>query len=218
MRFSPSANPSLRSGRLLRPGFCVPDGFAGWALLGFLLLAAVAAGQSPIPSPKKVAVPRRANELTLAGLRPGRDSLSRATALYKNPNGKSAKDDSQFTWGETCQKQALSVDVDASRKIQVIRTIAADWSLGDCAKTFLGSWSTGRGLRVGDHTSKVTQLYGKPDSLSPSTRGGQPLELWYYAFDWAGADVPQVMEVLCTKEKDGQPGQVIEITLAAPSL
>jgi hypothetical protein len=42
--------------------------------------------------------------------------------------------------------------------------------------------------------------------------------LWYYAFDWAGPDVPQVMEVVCTKEQDGQPGYVVEITLAAPSL
>jgi hypothetical protein len=40
----------------------------------------------------------------------------------------------------------------------------------------------------------------------------------YYAFDWAGPDVPQVMEVLCSKEKDGQSGRVLEITLAAPSL
>ena len=66
--------------------------------------------------------------------------------------------------------------------------------------------------------AKVVQLYAEPDSRSPSTRGGEPLELMYYAFDWAGPDVPQVMEVLCTKEKDGQPGRVLEITLAAPSL
>ena len=39
-----------------------------------------------------------------------------------------------------------------------------------------------------------------------------------YAFEWAGPDVPQVMEVLCTPEKDGKPGQVVEITLAAPIL
>ena len=65
---------------------------------------------------------------------------------------------------------------------------------------------------------KVAQLYGEPDSKSPSSKDGQQLELWYYAFDWAGADVPQVMEVLCTKDKDGEPGGVIEITLAAPSL
>jgi hypothetical protein len=42
--------------------------------------------------------------------------------------------------------------------------------------------------------------------------------LLYYAFDWAGADVPQVMEVVCTLEEDGKPGRVVEITLAAPSL
>jgi len=58
----------------------------------------------------------------------------------------------------------------------------------------------------------------EPDSRSPSTKDGQPLELMYYPFDWAGPDVPQVMEVLCTKEADGKPGRVVEITLAAPSL
>ena len=59
---------------------------------------------------------------------------------------------------------------------------------------------------------------GNPDSHGPSTRAGQPLELLYCAFDWAGPDVPQVMQVVCTPEKDGQPGQVVEITLAASSL
>jgi hypothetical protein len=42
--------------------------------------------------------------------------------------------------------------------------------------------------------------------------------LLYYAFDWAAPDVPQMMEVLCTVEKDGKPGRVIEITLSASSL
>jgi hypothetical protein len=40
----------------------------------------------------------------------------------------------------------------------------------------------------------------------------------YYAFDWAGPDVPQVLEVLCTRDKDGQLGRAIEITLAASGL
>jgi hypothetical protein len=39
-----------------------------------------------------------------------------------------------------------------------------------------------------------------------------------YAFEWAGPDVPHVMEVLCTPEKDAKPGRVVEITLAAPIL
>jgi hypothetical protein len=37
-------------------------------------------------------------------------------------------------------------------------------------------------------------------------------------FDWAGLDVPQVMEMLCTAAKDGTIGRVVEITLAANNL
>src|SRR5262249_48333739 len=65
-------------------------------------------------------------------------------------------------------------------------------------------WRTGLGLRLGDTCSKAVKLYGNPESRSPSTKDGQPLELLYYAFDWAGPDVPQVMQVVCTAEKDGQ--------------
>jgi hypothetical protein len=36
----------------------------------------------------------------------------------------------------------------------------------------------------------------------------------YYAFDWAGSSVPQVMEVFCARDS----GRVMEITLAYPSL
>ena len=71
---------------------------------------------------------------------------------------------------------------------------------------------------MGDAAQRVVELYGEPESRSPSTKDGQPLELMYYAFDWAGPDVPQVMEVLCTKTAGGKPGRVMEITLAAPSL
>ena len=47
--------------------------------------------------------------------------------------------------------------------------------------------------------------------------GGQQLELLYYPFSWAGPDVPHVMRGLSTPEKDGKPGRVVEITLAAPN-
>jgi len=103
-------------------------------------------------------------------------------------------------------------------KIQVIRVSGGPKREANCKTQAPSPWRTGLGLRVSDPTTKVLELYGEPDSRSPSTRDGQPLELWYYAFDWAGPDVPQVMEVLCTREKDGKPGRVIEITLAAPSL
>jgi len=187
------------------------------------LLAAVALGcllavaQAPLATPKKTTV-TRANEMTLAGLRPGRDTTSRAAQLYRQIDPKSSTRDSQTTWSDVCRKQILSVDFDNERKIQVIRAIAAPSLSGDCSTFPPSPWKTGHGLRVGDASAKVVMLYGEPDSRSPSTREGQPLELMYYAFDWAGPDVPQVLEVLCTRDKDGQTGQVVEITLAAPSL
>lgn len=66
--------------------------------------------------------------------------------------------------------------------------------------------------------SAPMDIYGEPDSRNPSTKNGQPLELLRYAFDWAGPDVPQAMQVVCTAPKDGSPGRVVEITLAAGSL
>jgi hypothetical protein len=197
----------LCSGRLLRR-----------ALLAVALLTAVAGAQTAPKSAAKKTSSHRANEMTLAALRPGKDSAERAIGLHKKPSNIAAEQDSLMVWGATCQKQTLSIDLDAEKKIQVVRTIETAWSLGECAKPTPGPWRTGRGLRVGDRAAKVAELYGNPDSRSPSTKGGQPLELWYYAFDWAGADVPQVMEVLCTREADGKPGRVVEITLAGPSL
>lgn len=56
---------------------------------------------------------------------------------------------------------------------------------------------------------------GEPDLRSPSTNDGQRLELLCYAFEWAGPDVPQVMTVLGTVEKDDKLGRVVEIRPAA---
>jgi hypothetical protein len=160
----------------------------------------------------------RANELTLAGLRPGRDTATRAVQLYKKPR-KSDSQKNQMSWGATCQTQTLFLDLEADKTIRVIRAIETP-PPADCRvlSPSPGFWKTGRGLGVGDAAAKVVELYGEPESRSPSTKDGQPLELMYYAFDWAGPDVPQVMEVLCTKAADGKPGRVMEITLAAPSL
>ena len=64
----------------------------------------------------------------------------------------------------------------------------------------------------------MIEPYGNPGSQSPSTKDGQPLELLYYAFDWASPDGLQVMHGFCAAEKDGQSGRVVQITLAASSL
>ena len=185
--------------------------------LPLLLIAAPVVVAQQKPDAKPTTTGHRANELSLAGLRPGRDSQSRAVALYKEGFSASELSKDQSGWLDSCRHLALTVDLDDLRKIQVIR-VAHSTTLQDCVPLPPSPWKTGLGLRVSDTTARMRQLYGPPDSKSPSTRDGQPLELWYYAFDWAGPDVPQVMEVLCTREQDGKPGRVVEITLAAPSL
>jgi hypothetical protein len=191
-----------------------------WVSVSLLLIMCVAAncrGRSSYSFAQ--ARKKRANELSLAGLRPARDEVNRAFVLYKKPDLRSENGEHQQRWSDICYKTILSVDGDASHKIQIVRVSEADWLIGDCVPTIPPSpWVTGRGLRVWDSSRHVIKLYGEPDSRSPSTKGGQQLELLYYAFDWAGPDVPQVMEVLCTPEKDGKPGRVVEITLAGPSL
>ena len=208
----------LCSGRLLKRVLCGPKAVAGRVLLGLYLVSAVANARTPQKAAAKKTSARRVNELTLAGLRPGRDSLARVAQLNKQfGDGKGLPGD-QLVWFDVCRNLSLTVDGDNQKQIEVIRAAASGGSTAGCGGVPPGPWKTGRGLHVADSSAKVIQLYGEPDSRSPSTRDGQPLELMYYAFDWAGPDVPQVMEILCTREKDGQPGRVVEIMLAAPSL
>ncbi len=230
MRFSPSANHDLWTDRLLKR-----------ALLSLSLVGTITAAQCRKPAPKKSPVQGRANELTLAGLRPGRDSITKAKAKFGTKN--MSTDNESVSW--TCAGWRVTLDLADQKLIRTVilqdnpsyveksptnritglptpcylknSTAGVQLEQGK-AFALKNLWITGKGVALGDSTDRLLGIYGKPDSFSPSTRGGQSLELWYYAFDWAGPDVPQVMEVLCTKEKDGKPGQVIEITLAAPSL
>ncbi|HSC45225.1 MAG TPA: hypothetical protein VLC94_05320 [Candidatus Acidoferrum sp.] len=157
---------------------------------------------------------KRFDELTLAGLRPEVDTEAKAIRLYKGYR----RQGSDLTWLAVCAKEILAIEVDEDHKIQTVRATEARWIPGDCDKYGPTPWRTGRGLRIGSPASRAIELYGEPDSRSPSTKAGQRLELLYYAFDWAGPDVPQVMEVECTVGKEGEPGRVVEITLAASSL
>lgn len=194
-----------------------------WVSISMALLF-FTAGSSPYQTHSKHSTKlRRVNELTLAGLRPGHDKVTKAIHLYGKPDSRSP-DGQSLNWafegadGAFC----LSLDVDKTGVVQFIRVSHGPAPSGVMLPrhnpSFLRAWESGQGLASGAASSRIAQLYGEPDSRSPSTKGGQQLELLYYAFDWAGADVPQVMEVLCTLAKDGKPGRVVEITLAAPSL
>jgi hypothetical protein len=163
---------------------------------------------------------RRVNELTLARLRPGHDTLA---AAFKRYNAKYASSDRAAAevklWREACTGRTLSLNLDDRSLVQAVTVSSIMPQEGKCEDRRFGTiavqeWITGRGLRLGDPQDRVIQLYGEPDSSGPSVRGGHELEFLYYAFDFAGADVPQVMEIHCARET----GRVVEITLAFPSL
>jgi hypothetical protein len=168
------------------------------------------------------------DELTLAGLRPGRDDIAKAERLFRKPSA-TKYDGTNKIWQDPCRHQLLSIIPDPNGTIEEVRVAQSNPASASTSTTSTtqgcGSpasswppWTTGHGLVVGSPCSRVLALYGQPGSRGPSTKDGQQLELLYYAFDWAGPDVPQVMAVLCTPEKNAKPGRVVEITLAAPSL
>ena len=177
-----------------------------------------------LPSPPQGKAPSRANEFVLAKLRPGKDTLATAKKLYGEQHGSGSPDDENVrTWKDACRKHALRMEADERGVIQFITASAEDPSgeteRGDCAeKSNAGLrsdlWKTGKGLALGDPLQRVIALYGAPSSRGPSTGADRELELLFYAFDWAGSNVPQVMEVYC----DRATARVVQITLAFPSL
>jgi len=160
-----------------------------------------------------------ANETLLAGLRPGRDTFAVAEKRFKAKNLTDDKDSSIKEWRDDCSGRAIRIELDAKSVIQSVTITTLSPQEGKCGEKkvdFLDprNWVTGLGLRIGDSQDQIVGLYGEPNSSGPATKNGQELALMYYQFDWAGSDVPQVMEVLCARDT----GRVVEITLAFPSL
>lgn len=162
----------------------------------------------------------RVNELTLAGLRPGRDKIVEPQKSFReltlDPDSKDA-----LLWGDICTHRQMRIEVDADKKIQTITLsygykpeIKAKCSPSVSSPEVLKLAQSGRGLNLGDACMRVSQIYGKAESQSPSVKGNEKLKLLLYGFDWAGPNVPQVMEVTCNLATN----QVVEIMLAAASL
>jgi hypothetical protein len=181
--------------------------------------AAVAAGaQVPSPGAGQAAV-RHTNEILLAGLRPGRDTFAVAEKRFKTKSISEEANSKSREWRDDCSGRSIRLEIDSKSVIQSVTITTLGTQEGKCSDhrpDFLDPkfWLTGLGLRMGDSQDRVVGLYGEPNSSGPASKNRQELELLYYQFDWAGSDVPQVMEVLCARDT----GRVVEITLAFPSL
>jgi hypothetical protein len=159
---------------------------------------------------------QRHNELTLAGLRPG---ISKVSLKQKFPGLGLAMVNSQgYYWLDNCDGRMITIEADKDRRIGTITVSSLGIASADCLSRnearLRASVKTGRGLQLADSCARVTELYGEPESRSPSVRGSRKLELLFYSFDWVGEDVPQSMEVSC----DQATGRVVEITLASATL
>ena len=195
-----------------------------WLCASLLAPCVVAAGPSPRHALQEPAALKHPNELTLAGLRPGKDTLATAEARYKTKHRRIVPGANDILeWADECTGRALlielgeknviqSITITAMGRISTEETVNCNDSVRDVLHTKL--WKTGRGLKLGDPRNRVVELYGEPTSSGPSAKGNRELELLFYSFDGAGPDGPQVMEVSCERST----GRVREITLAFPSL
>jgi hypothetical protein len=191
-----------------------------WLSVSWVLAAAItwaSGARSASGAPQDAA--HRNNETLLAGLRPGRDAVAVAEKRFKTKSLSEEPNSGTREWRDDCSGRSIRLELNAKSVIQSVTITTLGAQEGKCSDRrpdFLDpkNWVTGMGLRMGDSQDRVAGLYGEPNSSGPASKNGQELELMYYQFDWAGSDVPQVMEVLCARDT----GRVVEITLAFPSL
>jgi len=177
---------------------------------------------SSIPLASGLANSKRANELMLAGLRPGHDKIVTPQKSFRELERDQSVTDA-LLWGDICTHRELRVEADANGG-GVVKTVSVASKykpeiMAKCAASVMDPKrlkliASGHGLQLGDACGRIEEMYGKAESRSPSVAGSDKLELYLYKFDWAGTDVPQVMEVSC----DSSSQTVAEITLAAATL
>jgi hypothetical protein len=101
-------------------------------LSGFFLVATFAAAQTPQQKTVKKVATHHVNEFMLAGLRPGRDTLTLAKLLYKTL-ADPAKEQGESVWDDTSRKSSLMVSYDQKQMIETIRVNRRKGSIdADC--------------------------------------------------------------------------------------
>ena len=191
----------------------------GWTKFSLCtsLVVAIALSATAFPA-QRTNAPKATNEVTLAGLRPGRDSVSTAFKRYKQKYLVSKTSTDSKEWRDTCTGHSMVLGLDSNSVIQEITVSMLVPRDGNCDnRRFeflnLDDWVAGKGLHLGDSRNHVVELYGEPSSSEPVVRDDADFEVLEFDFAGAGPDVPQAMRVLCQRDS----GRVVEITLLAAS-
>lgn len=178
------------------------------AAICFLLALGLAA-QDPVSSTDHPA--GNVNELTLAGLRPGRDQIAAAVARLGRAFTHPSPDEKDlYVWCDARAHWQLSLEAGSDGTIQVVTANRVADPAPTCSAHLTANPSTGRGMRLGDPAQKLKQIYGKPFFAGPSSWNGHDVQLIVFNFSWAGADQPQILE-----SSFDPSGHLVKITLSA---
>lgn len=153
-----------------------------------------------------------AAELTLAGLRPGRDKLDRAIRLYgKRYTQAFANTPDLLLWADQRKRLFLRLELQEDRTIDAVTVASFGPESAPAADLPAVAAASGRGLRLGDLLEKCLQLYGRPYFRGPSTEGGRELLLVVYKFN-VSEDQPQILET----SYDPKTLRLLKMTLSFP--
>jgi hypothetical protein len=143
-------------------------------------------------------------EKSLAGLRPGKDSLQ--TAIHRFGRAATQSDSGLAVWSDPCNHVLLEVNSSAGGVIQGATAELGPGGTADCvAKAFTrkrrARWGSGRGLIVGDGCERIEQTYGTPQSKAASGESGKQLESYAYTFE-SNSKSTLRLEVSCDLSSD----------------
>lgn len=171
------------------------------SIAALLLVAVIAAAPAAV-----------GGELTLAGLRPGRDRLAQAIKLFGKRYTEAYENTPDLLlWADP--KKQLYVRVELTPEKVIDAVTVSSYGPEDAPASTLPALAaaSGRGLRLGDPMEKTVQLYGQPYFQGPSTEGGRELTLMVHKFS-ASEDQPQVLET----SYDPRTRRLVKITLSFP--
>ena len=199
------------------------------AILALLLVAGLVAGlwaQDPADSADHP--PGNINELTLAGLRPGRTSLASAEKRLGGGWQHPSRDEKDmYVWCDASTRLRLSLEVQ-SGIVHVVtvekflprplgqtrerpgQNVASHPRPDACTATLRPSVArTGRGVKLGDTPARLKSVYGKPFFQGPASWEGRNVDLIVFNFSWAGPHLPQILE------SSFDNGRLVKMTLSA---
>ncbi len=150
------------------------------------------------------------SELALAGLRPGRDKLARAVALYGRRYSQAFPNTPELLlWADPRKRLFLHLELSEEKTIEAVTV--ASFGPDKISPTSLppSVAASGRGLRLGDPLEKALRLYGPPYFQGPSSEGERELILVVHKFK-AEEDQPQILE----SSYDPKTRKLVKITLS----